>query len=64
MGLAEGLKRLVILQRWEPISELQAKLSSNLDGVLPIKFYDDNQDKTLELMLKALEERKMIVNRS
>lgn len=57
-GLTRGLNRLVTIQRWGNNIEEQARLPSDLGGVLPIRFYDDkNHQDTIDQMLKALKER-------
>jgi predicted nucleotide-binding protein len=62
MGFSEGFKRLVILQRWGAKPESQAKLPSDLGGILTLKFYGDAHEETLEKLIKALKERKITIN--
>ena len=62
MGFSEGFKRLVILQRWGAKPESQAKLPSDLGGILTLQFFGDAQEETLEKLIKALKERKITIN--
>jgi CheY-like chemotaxis protein len=64
MGFSKGFKRLVILQRWGAEPEFQAKLPSDLGGILTLKFHDDDIDGILEKMIKALKERKITINQN
>lgn len=43
MGLTGGINKLCVLQRWGSSNELQAKLPSDLGGLLTTRFEDDVQ---------------------
>jgi len=55
MGLVHGLERLVILQRWGSQASEQARIPSDLEGKLSIRFNDDNNyEDALDRMVQAL----------
>jgi predicted nucleotide-binding protein len=62
LGFSEGFKRLIILQRWGLQPQYQAKLPSDLGGILSLQFHGDAQEETFEKLIKALKERKITIN--
>lgn len=56
MGMAYGLERLILLQRWGNAPSEMAQLPSDLAGALAIRFHDNHED-ALDDLVRGLKAR-------